>query len=91
MAFAIRTVDGLGPSSGARRNNVPDSPESSFEGKPGLAGATVVFRRGQVVQRVRLPQHRRLVGFGMESLYAVRMDDSGLEFVERYRRPKLLP
>ena len=42
--------------------------------------------RGELVQQVRLPAGRRLVGFGNGVLYAVRTDEDDLEWLERYRR-----
>ncbi len=36
--------------------------------------------------RVTLPQGRELVGFGRGVVYAVRSDDYGLQWLERYRR-----
>ncbi len=36
--------------------------------------------------RVTLPEGRQLVGFGRDVLYAVRSDDYGLQWLERYRR-----
>ncbi len=37
--------------------------------------------------RINLPQGRELVGFGRGVLFAVRSDDYGLQWLERYRRP----
>jgi hypothetical protein len=39
---------------------------------------------GTLVRLVRLPEGRRLVGLGRNSLYTVRRDDDDLEWVERY-------
>jgi hypothetical protein len=46
----------------------------------------VVDAAGRLVKRVRLPDGRRLVGFGKGTLYAVQIDADDLEWVERYRR-----
>jgi hypothetical protein len=46
----------------------------------------VFDRRGELVNRVRLPEGRRLVGFGDGVLYAVVTDDDDLQWLERYRR-----
>jgi hypothetical protein len=42
--------------------------------------------RGGLVRQVRLPEGRRLVGFGRGTLYAVHKDADDLEWLERYRR-----
>lgn len=36
--------------------------------------------------RVRLPAGRRIVGFGAGTVYLIRTDDLGLQYLERYRR-----
>ncbi len=41
---------------------------------------------GQLIRQVVLPASRRLIGFGTGVLYAVRVDDDDLEWLERYRR-----
>ncbi len=41
----------------------------------------------QLKARITLPEGRELVGFGPGVLYAVRSDDYGLQWLERYRRP----
>jgi hypothetical protein len=46
----------------------------------------VVDGAGRLVKRVRLPDGRRLVGFGKGTLYAVQTDADDLEWLERYRR-----
>jgi hypothetical protein len=43
--------------------------------------------RGERVRQVRLPEGRRLVGFGNGTLYAAHKDADDLEWLERYRRP----
>lgn len=42
---------------------------------------------GAVVLKVELDSQRRVVGFGDGTLYAVRMDDQGLQYLERYALP----
>jgi len=42
---------------------------------------------GNLVGSVRFPEGRRLVGFGKASLYAVQIDDDGLNTLERYALP----
>jgi hypothetical protein len=39
---------------------------------------------GQLVARYRLPENRRVVGFGQRGLYAVRVDESDLLWLELY-------
>ena len=46
----------------------------------------VFDEEGKIVRSVVLPQGRRLVGFGSQSLYAVRTDDDDLLWLERYSR-----
>lgn len=36
--------------------------------------------------RLRLPEGRRIVGFGRGTLYLIRTDEDGLQWLERYRR-----
>jgi hypothetical protein len=43
--------------------------------------------RGERIRQVRLPEGRRLLGFGNGTLYAVHKDADDLEWLERYRRP----
>lgn len=43
---------------------------------------------GRVTARVELPKERRLVGFGNGTVYLVRVDEDGLEYVERYALPR---
>ena len=42
---------------------------------------------GAVVLKVELDAQRRVVGFGDGTLYAVRMDEQGLQYLERYALP----
>lgn len=42
---------------------------------------------GALVMSVDLPMGRRVVGFGEDALYAVRMDEFGLQYLERYAVP----
>ena len=42
---------------------------------------------GAVVLKVELDSQRRVVGFGDGTLYAVRMDEQGLQYLERYALP----
>ena len=44
----------------------------------------IIDRAGRVVEQVKLPQRRRLVGFGTGTVYLVRIDDVDLEYLERY-------
>jgi hypothetical protein len=47
----------------------------------------VVDAAGRLVKRVKLPDGRRLMGFGKGTLYAVQIDADDLEWLERYRMP----
>jgi len=42
---------------------------------------------GERVMVVHLPPERRVVGFGDEKVYVVRMDEYGLQYLERYALP----
>ncbi|NIP83109.1 MAG: hypothetical protein GWM90_29320 [Gemmatimonadetes bacterium] len=44
-------------------------------------------RRGVRVRRVRLPAGQRVIGFGEDAIYAIRVDDLGLNWLELYRLP----
>ncbi|MGH7467202.1 MAG: hypothetical protein ACRENP_04375 [Longimicrobiales bacterium] len=43
--------------------------------------------RGHRIARVALPARREVIGFGRRWLYAVRIDDDGLQWLERYALP----
>jgi hypothetical protein len=40
---------------------------------------------GRVIGHVTLPHKMRLVGFGLGTVYLVRIDDDDLEYLQRYR------
>jgi len=44
----------------------------------------VFDHNGRRVARIRLPAGRQVVGFGPRSLYAVRVDEVDLQWLERY-------
>lgn len=48
----------------------------------------VIGRDGRLAYRVTLPKRTRLVGFGANSVYLVRLDDDDIEYLQRYRLPK---
>jgi hypothetical protein len=56
-----------------------------------VAGEPAIFdvfdESGRLVERMRLPAQRRLVGFGRGRAYLVRRDEVDLEFIERYTLP----
>ena len=52
-----------------------------------LPGYDVFDGAGELEMTVRLGAGRRVVGFGDGKLYAVRMDEYGLQFLERYALP----
>jgi streptogramin lyase len=43
---------------------------------------------GRLVRRVRLPDGQRVIGFDDHTVFAVRVDDLGLNWLELYRRPR---
>ncbi|HEY4218907.1 MAG TPA: hypothetical protein VGM67_17320 [Gemmatimonadaceae bacterium] len=49
----------------------------------------VIDGEAKVVANVTMPPNTVLVGFGSTSLYAVRIDDSHAEFLQRYPLPKI--
>jgi hypothetical protein len=57
-----------------RRTTAADAPER-FD---------VVDRRGNVVERVLLPEAVHLIGFGRSAVYAVRVTNDGLQYLQRY-------
>lgn len=44
----------------------------------------VVDRTGKVIRQVTVPRNHRLVGFGRGTAYTVRIDDDGLQLVQRH-------
>ena len=51
-----------------------------------LARYDVIDSTGSVRERVTVPVGSRVVGFGVSSVYVVRTDEDGLQWLERYRR-----
>jgi hypothetical protein len=47
----------------------------------------VFTRTGGLIGRVELPPSTRLVGFGSDKLYTVRLDDDELQYFERWTLP----
>ena len=43
--------------------------------------------KGNLVARYRLPERRQIVGFGRSGLYAIRIDEVDLQWLERYPLP----
>jgi hypothetical protein len=55
---------------------------------PGQAPIIDLFdRSGQKRAEVLVPIDRRVIGFGSGVVYLARVDDMGLEWLERYRLP----
>jgi hypothetical protein len=44
----------------------------------------VIDRNARVAERVVLPARRKLVGFGNGVIFAVRIDDDDLQYLERF-------
>lgn len=76
--FALRVAIAPGPEAWVER---------AMPGEDALPTYDVFDRSGRRVARYRLPQGRRLIGFGDGTLYASREDEVGLSWVERYRYP----
>ena len=51
-----------------------------------LARYDVIDSTGMVREMVTVPIKSRIVGFGVSSVYVVRTDEDGLQWLERYRR-----
>jgi hypothetical protein len=47
----------------------------------------VFDRTANRVLAITLPRRTRLVGFGTGSIYLVRIDNDGLQYLQRYRTP----
>ena len=45
--------------------------------------------QGKLMGTIALPPNTRLVGFGNQALYAVRVDDDDLQYLQRYRLPEV--
>ena len=61
--------------------------------RPVNAGAPALYDvlspTGSLLYRVTLPTRSRIVGFGPSGIYAVRLDEDDLEFLERFRFPSM--
>jgi hypothetical protein len=60
-------------------------PRAVAAGQPPLYD--IIDRNGRLVERVQLPARHKLVGFGRESVYLVRLDDDDLQYLGRYPLP----
>jgi hypothetical protein len=49
----------------------------------------VLTPAGRLAYRVTLPKRTRIVGFGSSGIYAVRLDDDDLEYLQRFRFPPM--
>jgi hypothetical protein len=47
----------------------------------------LISGNGRVVHRVVLGSRSKLLGFGRNSVYVLRMDEDDLQYVQRYRLP----
>ena len=45
----------------------------------------LINRKGELMERIVLPQRSKLVGFGNGTVYVVRLDDDDLQYLQRYR------
>lgn len=62
-------------------------PRAVAAGKPPLYD--IVDGNGRLVERVQLPQRTKLVGFGVRTVFVVRIDDDGLQYLQRHALPTL--
>lgn len=60
-------------------------PRGTAAGKPPLYD--IIDGRGRLVERVELPPRTKLVGFGTNSVYIVRIDEDGLQYLQRHLLP----
>jgi len=54
---------------------------------PASPSIDVIDRRGMLLGRLDLPNRRRFLTHGKETVYLLRVDDDGLQYIERYRLP----
>ena len=60
-------------------------PRATAAGKPPLYD--IVDGRGRLVERVELPARTKLVGFGSNAVYVVRLDEDDLQYLQRHPLP----
>jgi hypothetical protein len=60
-------------------------PRLTAAGRPPLYD--IIDGRGALRERVELPPRTKLVGFGVNSLFLVRMDADDLQYLQRYALP----
>lgn len=54
---------------------------------PSLPIVDVIDRTGRLLGRLALPKNRRLLCHGKDGVYLLRVDEDGLQHIERYRLP----
>jgi hypothetical protein len=47
----------------------------------------IINGQGKLVERVQLPPRTKLVGFGVSTVYVVRLDQDDLQYLQRYPLP----
>lgn len=60
-------------------------PRATAAGRPPLFD--IINGRGVLVERVELPARTKLVGFGANSIYVVRLDEDDLQYLQRHALP----
>jgi hypothetical protein len=60
-------------------------PRTTVPGRPPLYD--IVNGQGKLVERVELPPRAKLVGFGVRSVYVVRLDEDDLQYLQRHPLP----
>lgn len=60
-------------------------PRATRAGRPPLFD--IINGSGVLVERVELPARTKLVGFGANSVYLVRLDDDDLQYLQRHALP----
>jgi hypothetical protein len=60
-------------------------PRATAAGKPPLYD--IIDGQGKLFERVQLPPRTKLVGFGANSVYLVRLDEDDLQYLQRYALP----
>lgn len=60
-------------------------PRAVAAGKPPLYD--IIDGSGKLFERVQLPPRTKLIGFGTKAVYVVRIDDDGLQYLQRHASP----
>ena len=62
-------------------------PRATADGMLATPLYDIIDGKGKLVERVKLPARTRLVGFGSNSVYVVRLDEDDLQYLQRHSLP----